>query len=418
ALASVATIPTLVLFTVVLLINRSTTTGSLESSTVRRNLEQKFVYWQDWSSESEDVKTLQEALQRERRAWEMTRQDTCSWEAGNPPASPQHHWGVGSQRCGQLASPKDRPPCWELVQHACGIVPSDFERGLLGQGQRCGLTWHAAYGRTSRTLGGALGEFSTPLSDASLCDDSRLGGVRSWTEEQQQSSLEWFRRNVQIYVLEMPGLVLNNGRETLASLGSQALQGTPVAGYDLNLELDLQAAVMDGSLPSGFDINHFKDQVGALSLAASHFHVQNLARRSGTPKPIVLVLEDGAVLAEDFRHKVWSLIQEETPCDWNVLSLSSSCPTGRCTSPHLARIGPNLEISSSERCRDVTSRGFRGMLYRTGTIDDFQNRWMQVAFDFAHPDCLSLDASLAAISDEVVLYAVPAVQSPGILKSC
>jgi len=216
----------------------------------------------------------------------------------------------------------------------------------------------------------------------------------------------------------MPGLVLNNGRETLASLGSQGLQGTPVAGYDLNLELDFQAAVMDGSLPSGFDIKHFKDQVGALSLAASHFHVQNLARRSATPKPIVLVLEDGAVLAEDFRDKVWSLIQEETPCDWNVLSLSSSCPTGRCTSPHLARIGPDLQLSSLERCRDVTSRGFRGILYRTGTIADFQNRWMQVAFDFAHPDCLSLDASLAAISDEVAFYAVPAVQSPGILKSC
>eukprot|EP00439_Symbiodinium_sp_Y106_P032631 s3643_g3.t3 len=350
-------------------------------------------------------------------------------------------------RCGQLASPKDRPPCWELVQHACGIVVlSDSETDLrFGQRHSCGLTWHAAYDRTSRTLGGALGEFSTPLSDASLCDDSRLGGLRSWTDEQQRSSLEWFHRNVQVYVLEMPGLVLNNGRETLASLGSQGLQGTPVAGYDLNLELDFQAAVMDGSLPSGFDIKHFKDQVGALSLAASHFHVQNLARRSATPKPIVLVLEDelcatntcmnccrrkdGAVLAEDFRDKVWpsslslslylSLVlncQQETPCDWNVLSLSSSCPTGRCTSPHLARIGPDLQLSSLERCRDVTSRGFRGILYRTGTIADFQNRWMQVAFDFAHPDCLSLDASLAAISDEVAFYAVPAVQSPGILK--
>ncbi|CAE7036904.1 CAT1 [Symbiodinium sp. CCMP2592] len=317
-------------------------------------------------------------------------------------------------------------------------------------------------------LGGALGEFSTPLSDvgrtrlqveaislstfgtrhecrqvfamirgalqlrtnwrlllkhascpARSCPGlARLGGLRSWTDEQQRSSLEWFHRNVQaaralfgsasdrvcweskdsteIYVLEMPGLV-------------QQPEDVPKRCYDLNLELDLQAAVMDGSLPSGFDIKHFKDQVGALSLAASHFHVQNLARRSAAPKPIVLVLEDGAALAEDFRHKVWSLIQEETPCDWNVLSLSSSCPTGRCTSPHLARIGSDLRLSSLERCREVTSRGFRGILYRTGTIADFQNRWMQVAFDFAHPDCLSLDASLGAISDEVAFYAVPAV---------
>ncbi|CAE7253857.1 pyk3 [Symbiodinium natans] len=388
ALATVAAVPALLLSYALVLICRSASDVGFASAAPKNSV-QEFAYWQDWSTETEQAKTLQEALQMERRAWEMTRQDTCSWEAGDPPAQPRRPgWGIGSQRserCRENGEPTDRlaSACWKqwVQREAC---PRSLSRR---QNESCGLTWHAAYDRVLQKLGGTLDDSSAPLSDASLCDDVRLGRPRSWTKEQEQKSLAWFHRNVEIYVLEMPGLVLDSAHETLASLSSQGLRAAPVAGYDLNMDLDMQAAIADGSLPADFDLTAFKQQVYALSLAASHFHIQNLARRAVPPKPITLVLEDGVALAEDFRHKVWSLIQEETPCDWNVLSLSSGCPVGRCTSPHLARIDPNLGLSMLERCQEATSRGFRGILYRTGTLADFQTRWMQVAFDPGHPDC-------------------------------
>lgn len=98
--------------------------------------------------------------------------------------------------------------------------------------------------------------------------------------------------------------------------------------------------------------------------------------------------KDGVGLAADFQEKVWALIQEdvldgthcvvcmffyqslclclnhrqegmaakrawhtsrlqEIPCDWAVLSLSTSCPVGRCISPRLARIGQTPELEHS-----------------------------------------------------------------------
>jgi len=68
------------------------------------------------------------------------------------------------------------------------------------------------------------------------------------------------------------------------------------------------------------------------------------------------------------------------------------------------------------RCRHGVNWGFQGMIYRTDSVESLQDRWSPVVFDETKPNCLYLDNALAAISDQVVFYAVPAAQSPGFLR--
>mmetsp|Transcript_44957 Transcript_44957/g.80771 ORF Transcript_44957/g.80771 Transcript_44957/m.80771 type:complete len:245 (+) Transcript_44957:2-736(+) len=243
-----------------------------------------------------------------------------------------------------------------------------------------------------------------------------------WTAAEQQESLEWFLANVQILVLEMPGSVISNSREILPDLQRHGLRARTVAGYDFgtaSADFVFKAAIRDGSIPEGFDSSDPLDEVHAAKVAraASYFRALTLAREASVPKPITLVLEDGVALADDFRHKLWALIREEIPCNWVALSLSSSCPIGSCTSQHLARLSPDPKLSTLERC-EFAAAGLGGALFRTAQLQDFQNLWMNVAFAYGHAECLSLHASLSAISDKVAVYAVPAVHNPWILQQC
>lgn len=368
----------------------------------------KFASWQDWGGQNKIAKTLHEALEMEHRAWEMTRQETCSSEAGDPP--PQFKaWKATSSRCQQLRNELSsrestrKLDCWEVLVSTCAA---------LGE-KNCGSTWKEALSGASHRLRMPLDEPKYPLDDISLCG-GKSGISRSWTFEERRKAKSWFERNVQVYVLEMPGLVLSDKHETIFDLTQHGLEAAHVAGFDLLSSSDLEAAHFSGSVPTAFNETLLRDQAYAISKAASHFHIQNLASTSPAPKPIALVLEDGVGLATDFREKVWALIQEEIPCDWDVLSLSSSCPAGRCISPHLARIGPHPD--ENQQCDKTVSGGFGGILYRSAAVADFRKRWMEVAFDANHPNCLNLDASLKALSDEVAFYAVPAVQTPRILS--
>ncbi|CAK8987280.1 unnamed protein product [Durusdinium trenchii] len=370
----------------------------------------KFASWQDWGG-FEPVKTLHQALEMERKAWQMTRQETCSWEAGDPP--PQFAgwkaWPEAGERCEPREShlhpdKPERSDCWDILVSSCSNT------------SKCGASWQKAHKAALHKLGITAVKARYPLDDVSLCGGGSEGS-RSWTSDEWERSQSWFERNVQVYVLEMPGLVISEQHETFSDLARHGLQAVRVAGLDLLFSDDLKVALAAGVVPDGFDPRNFADELGAASRAASHFHVQRMASALAGHKPLALVLEDGIRLARDFQQRVWSLIQEEIPCDWDVLSLSSSCPAGRCISPHLARIGPNAKLSRMERCKEMVSRGFGGILYRSAVVASIQKRWMGVAFDVNHPDCLSLDASLAALADEVAFYAVPAVQSH-ILRSC
>jgi len=381
----------------------------LESEGIGNVIDQ-FASWQDWGGQNQVAQNLHQALELERRAWEMTRQTTCSSEAGDSP--PQSivwkGWPEAGDRCHKLKAlhlrqfrkPTGSSSCWDILTSSCASL------------DKCGATWQEAHKAALQQLKLTVHEPAYPLDDVSLCGQ-RSGISRSWTSDETKKAHSWFERNVQVYVLEMPGLVLSSKYETVFNLTQHGLQAMHVAGFDLLSSSDLEAARFARIVPDTFNESLIRDQAYAVSKAASHFHIQNLV--SVAQKPIALVLEDGVELSSDFQEKVWSLIQEEIPCDWDVLSLSTSCPAGRCVSPHLARIGPNPGRRRNERCEERISRGFGGILYRSAAVAEIRNKWMEVAFDASHPSCLDLDASLMALSDEVAFYAVPAVQTPRIL---
>jgi len=118
--------------------------------------------------------------------------------------------------------------------------------------------------------------------------------------------------------------------------------------------------------------------------------------------------------AEDFVTKLWRLVTQELPCDWQAVSLNSRCPFGRCVSPHLMRVHPDVN-EPAWRCHHGVNYGFQGVLYRTNEIENLQKKWKPVAFDEVRPHCLDVDVALASISDQVGFYAVPASQNPGLL---
>merc|ERR1712217_819599 len=133
----------------------------------------------------------------------------------------------------------------------------------------------------------------------------------------------------------------------------------------------------------------------------------------GPPKPLALVFEDDVVLEKDFAVKLKRLLETEAPCDWDVLSLKSACPYGKCVSPHLLRVLPDSNEPAA-RCRHGVNYGFFAMLYRLSTLNDLQARIARVVWNDDRPHCLDVDVALAAMSDEVAYYAVPKVQAPGL----
>merc|ERR1712217_710827 len=91
------------------------------------------------------------------------------------------------------------------------------------------------------------------------------------------------------------------------------------------------------------------------------------------------------------------------------------CPFGKCISPHLSRVQPDVN-EPEDRCRHGVNYGFQGIMYRTGALERLVSRWQQVIFDDKRPHCLDVDVALASISDEIGYYAVPFVQVPGLLQ--
>jgi GR25 family glycosyltransferase involved in LPS biosynthesis len=140
-----------------------------------------------------------------------------------------------------------------------------------------------------------------------------------------------------------------------------------------------------------------------------------MALQSAESKPITLILEDDVYLSRDFIPRVWNLARSELPCDWEVVSLASRCPYGKCVSRQLSRVYPD-EMEPAWRCRHGVNYGFQGVLYRTNKLASLQDKWKPVVFDEERPHCLDIDVALASISDKVAFYAVPSVQLPGFLS--
>jgi hypothetical protein len=207
----------------------------------------------------------------------------------------------------------------------------------------------------------------------------------------------------------------------LRKLGIQAQR---ISGVDLREAGALQAARQVGLVPSEYNFSRAKELaaapenamggvLGTLGCAIGHFTAQRAALADG--RPLAVVLEDDVQLEKDFVERLWSLVRDELPCDWEVTSLYSRCPFGRCVSPHLARILPDVN-EPEWRCRQGVNWGMQGMLYRVSRLNAAQGVWRRAVFDSERPHCLDVDVALASVSDQVNYYAVPSVQEPGFLR--
>jgi len=268
-----------------------------------------------------------------------------------------------------------------------------------------------------------------PVQAPELCDKRENGASRDWLPDEWARAKEWFSRWVSVYVLSLP----NSARRPKVQecMNGVGIQFTFVDGVDLRQPGALWSAQNDGLVPSDFNFERAQAKaytegqnmggagsiMGTVGCAAAHFKAQRaeLAKAPEQRRPITLIFEDDVCPERDFVPKLWSLTQEELPCDWQAVSLYSRCPFGRCVSERLTRVQPDTN-EPMWRCRHGVNWGFQGMLYRTETVLAMQKLWQPIVFDEERPNCLYLDNALAAISDRVVFYAVPAAQSPGFLR--
>jgi len=262
-----------------------------------------------------------------------------------------------------------------------------------------------------------------PLAAPEVCDRPWFGRARPFTLAENQTARRWLKEHVATYVLNLPS---DRERWAMISRRLQALEiwATRVSGVDMRIPGALTVAKRMGWVPQIFNftraqanayspVHQMGSILGTLGCASAHFKVQQRILADGSP--LGLVLEDDSWPEEDFITRLWSLVNEELPCDWEVVALMSRCPYGRCVSPHLARVQPDGN-EPAWRCRQGVNWGMHAILYRTQTLRKVQELWKRTVFDEARPHCMDVDVALASISDKVGFYAVPAVQDPGFLK--
>jgi len=267
-----------------------------------------------------------------------------------------------------------------------------------------------------------------PLRTPEICDRRELGAPREWTMAERRKARTWYQEHVATYVLTIARSIERQNRIS-ARLQELDISFAFVFGIDLREESALQEALDEGLIPRDFNFSRAQAEanedkngmglygsiLGTVGCAAGHFRAQKQALRISPSKPIAVVFEDDISPEPDFVMRLWSLVTEEVPCDWQAVSLSSKCPFGRCVSPHLTRVQPDVN-EPAWRCRHGVNYGFQGMMYRTAEIEALQAKWKPVVFDETRPHCFDVDVALASISDSVAFYAVPAVQTPGFVK--
>lgn len=309
----------------------------------------------------------------------------------------------------------DRKWCWVGIKHfGCHLHWPDR------------LRWQQMTADVAnKTQFGSHPSFS-PLGHASMCDQQVLGGSVDWSPDQLAQARAWFDKHVAVYVLSLPSSV--DRRATVQECLKNGLVNFEfVDGVDLRQAYAFEQAKQEGLIPVLYKLQQaqaeaynqgmgtFGSIVGTLGCATGHFRAQLQGKKASSPRPLSLIFEDDVCPSRDLIPRLWRLVTQELPCDWQVLALHSKCPFGQCISPHLTRVLPDTNEPKS-RCFHGVNYGFYGMLYRMDEIEAVQNAMKEVVFNPMTPLCLDVDVALAAVSDEVRYYAVPAVQDPGFLK--
>jgi len=274
----------------------------------------------------------------------------------------------------------------------------------------------------NRTAPRAAAPFD-PLEDPEVCDRPDKGRAHTWTASERQKARAWFRTYVRVYVLNMPS---DSKRwEMIAGrLRDLDIEVSRVYGVDMREPNVMRTAKLAGWVPQAYNFTKAQHTayskkhamgsiLGTLGCASAHFKAQMKALEDGSP--LAIVLEDDSWPVKDFAERVWSMVHRELPCDWQVVSLMSRCPYGKCVSSHLSRVQPDHN-EPAWRCHQGVNWGMQGVLYRTSMLEDVQRIWKRQVFNESRPHCMDVDVALASISDRVAFYAVPAGQDPGFLK--
>eukprot|EP00437_Effrenium_voratum_P002332 CAMPEP_0181435374 /NCGR_PEP_ID=MMETSP1110-20121109/20300_1 /TAXON_ID=174948 /ORGANISM="Symbiodinium sp., Strain CCMP421" /LENGTH=509 /DNA_ID=CAMNT_0023558907 /DNA_START=48 /DNA_END=1577 /DNA_ORIENTATION=- len=261
------------------------------------------------------------------------------------------------------------------------------------------------------------------LTNPEVCDGARHGVPKPFLHNEEAVALDWFQRNVKVYVLNLPKFY-NRWDVISARLAELKIYPERVIGVDMQEPGMYQTAKWNGWIPQWFNLNEAQAMakkpendmgmiLGTVGCAAAHFKAQDAVLRDN-PK-LGLVLEDDSYLLDDFVVRLWRIVTQELPCDWEVLQLLGRCPFGKCVSEHLARIQPDGN-EPENLCHAGVNWGFHGVLYRTERLAEVQKLWQKRVFDAEIPHCLDLDVGLASISDQVGYYSVPSSQQPPLIR--
>lgn len=342
--------------------------------------------------------------------------DMCNMTAPIPAVDPQA-WELGpawrrvcSERNREGAYPFGRNWCWVGMKRMCHWNIKNH------------VSW-ATVQQKAADLGiappSSLQPYS-PLRNPELCDDPSRGAPVRFSERDFQQAREWFKDNVAVYVVSLP-TSSNRWEQIRARLEELQLWATRVPGVDMRVPNAIQDAKRGGFVPGPYNFTRAQEagyawkhdvgsMIGTLGCASAHFKVQQVAIADGSP--MAVVLEDDSWPSDDFIPRLWRLVREELPCDWEVTALLSRCGFGSCVSPHLARVEPDVN-EPQWRCRQGVNWGMHATLYRTEAIPRVQRLWKEAVFDEERPRCMDVDVALASISDRVSFYSVPSAQDPG-----
>jgi len=263
-----------------------------------------------------------------------------------------------------------------------------------------------------------------PLEDPEICDRPANGRARPWTAAERATARQWFKEHVAVYVLSLPNV--GDGRYKVINqrLNELEIWHTRVPGVDMRVPGALAAAKRQGFVPLLFNFSKAQTTayswkhnmgsiLGTVGCAAAHFKVQTKVMADASP--MAIVMEDDSWVTDDFVPRLWSLVKEELPCDWEVTALLSRCGYGKCVSPHLTRVMPDAN-EPEWRCHQGSNWGMHAVLYRVSVLPALQEKWKRTVFNEDRPHCMDVDVALASISDQVGFYAVPAVQDPGFVR--
>eukprot|EP00440_Ansanella_granifera_P023741 gb/GFBE01025785.1/.p1 GENE.gb/GFBE01025785.1/~~gb/GFBE01025785.1/.p1 ORF type:complete len:550 (+),score=85.43 gb/GFBE01025785.1/:1-1650(+) len=308
---------------------------------------------------------------------------------------------------------EDRNWCWIAVKDQC-------HKEIKTPG-----TW-TSYREAAFFGGFAPSAMDAPfdgLQDPEVCDKAIRGVSLPYSLEEEALARRWFNEHVVVYVLNLPQY-WQRWAMVSSRLKELDINATRVMGIDMQARDMLALAKQNGWVLSSYDFSKAQARaydpevekgsiLGTLGCAAAHFKAQQLVINSN--KTLGLVLEDDSYVMDGFHVRLWRLLTQELPCDWDVLQLLGRCAYGKCVSEHLARIQPDAN-EPSWRCHSGVNWGMHGILYRAAHLPRIQDLWKHTVFNESTPHCLDIDVALASISDKVNYYAVPNSQSPGLIK--